>query len=79
MRALIQLSPLLLEPQRKEPPRLYTEKELATYLHICRRQLYNWRVSGLIPYVKLGKSVRFRVEDVEAVIAANTIQHETKP
>lgn len=33
---------------------LITERELASHLKICRRQLYNWRVSGLIPYFKLG-------------------------
>ena len=35
---------------------------------ICRRQLYNWRVGGLIPYFKMGKAVRFRVADVVQVI-----------
>jgi hypothetical protein len=43
---------------------LMTEKELARHLKICRRQLYNWRMSRLIPYFKLGKAVRFRVADV---------------
>ena len=43
---------------------LITEQELARHLKICRRQLYNWRVGGLIPYFKLGKAVRFRVADV---------------
>jgi hypothetical protein len=28
---------------------LMTEQELARHLKICRRQLYNWRVAGLIP------------------------------
>jgi hypothetical protein len=28
---------------------LMTEQELASHLKICRRQLYNWRVAGLIP------------------------------
>ena len=54
------------------PPRteldLITEQELARHLKICRRQLYNWRVSGLIPYFKMGKAVRFRVADVAAAI-----------
>jgi hypothetical protein len=35
---------------------LITEQELARHLKICRRQLYNWRVGGLIPYFKMGKS-----------------------
>ena len=47
---------------------LMTEQELALHLKICRRQLYNWRVGGLIPYFKMGKAVRFRVADVIAAI-----------
>ena len=47
---------------------LMTEQELASHLKICRRQLYNWCVAGLIPYFKLGKAVRFRVADVAAAI-----------
>ena len=47
---------------------LMTEQELAHHLKICRRQLYNWRVGGLIPYFKLGKAVRFRVADVAVAL-----------
>ena len=47
---------------------LITEQELARHLKICRRQLYNWRVAGLIPYFKMGKAARFRVADVAAAI-----------
>ena len=47
---------------------LMTEQELARHLKICRRQLYNWRVAGLIPYFKLGKAVRFRVTDVNEAL-----------
>jgi hypothetical protein len=39
-------------------------KYLAAHLKICRRQLYNWRMAGLIAYFKLGKAVRFRATDV---------------
>jgi excisionase family DNA binding protein len=47
---------------------LMTEQELATHLKVCRRQLYNWRMAGLIPYFKMGKAVRFRVADVAKAI-----------
>ena len=47
---------------------LITEQELASHLKICRRQLYNWRVAGHIPYFKLGKAVRFRVTDVNEAL-----------
>jgi hypothetical protein len=45
-----------------------TEHELTSHLKICRRQLYNWRMAGLIPYFKMGKAVRFRVADVSKAI-----------
>ena len=54
-------------------PCLFTEKELSVYLRICRRQLYNWRMAGLIPYLKLGKAVRFRPTDVQAALEKFTI------
>ena len=47
---------------------LMTENEVSTYLNVCRRSLYNWRKAGLIPYIKLGKAVRFRINEVEAAI-----------
>jgi excisionase family DNA binding protein len=47
---------------------LMTEQELARHLKICRRQLYNWRVAGLIPYFKMGKAVRFRVADINEAL-----------
>ena len=47
---------------------LMTEQELAAHLKVCRRQLYNWRMAGLIPYFKMGKAVRFRVADVAKAI-----------
>ena len=43
---------------------LVTETELIRHFKICRRQLFNWRMRGLIPYFKIGKAVRFRVADV---------------
>jgi len=47
---------------------LITEQELASHLKICRRQLYSWRMNGMIPYFKIGKAVRFRVADVLAAL-----------
>lgn len=43
---------------------LVTEAELSKLLKVCRRQLYSWRVRGLIPYFKIRRAVRFRVTDV---------------
>ena len=54
---------------------LMTEQEASTYLRVCRRSLYNWRKAGLIPYIKLGKAVRFRINEVEAAI--NRMTHDS--
>jgi hypothetical protein len=47
---------------------LMTDKEVSAYLHVCRRSLFNWRKAGLIPYIKLGKAVRFRINEVEVAL-----------
>ena len=68
MKAVIQFTPMLVGSPRDAHQHLYTGKELATYLRVCHRQLYSWRMSGMVPYFKLGKAVRFRVADVAAAI-----------
>ncbi len=58
--------------QSPAPPRheldLLTEAQLSSLLKISRRQLYKWRMQGLIPSFRLGRAVRFRVADVAAAI-----------
>jgi excisionase family DNA binding protein len=70
---------MLVGASRENHQHLYTCKEMATYLRVCHRQLYSWRMSGLIPYIKIGKAVRYRLADVEAVLTTLTIHHEAKP
>ena len=54
------------------PPRseleLLTEAEVAALLKVCRRQLYKWRMAGVIPSFKLGRAVRFRASEVAAAL-----------
>ncbi len=47
-----------------------TEQQLAERLHVSIRHLANLRKAGL-PYVQLGASVRYRLGEVEAYLAAN--------
>jgi excisionase family DNA binding protein len=53
--------------------RLLTEKEAAEYLRIKVRQLYNWRVSGLIPYIRIGKALRYRKSAIDQTLARFTL------
>lgn len=52
-----------------EESRLLTEAEVCNYLRIRPRQLYTWRMEGLMPYFKIGKAVRFRKADIDSALA----------
>ena len=41
-------------------------KQVAKHLGICQRTLGTWMAKGRLPHVKIGRSVRFRLEDVDA-------------
>jgi excisionase family DNA binding protein len=58
--------------QATEEGRLMTEKEAAEYLHQKVKTLQARRVSGGgAPFVKLGRSVRYRLSDLQQFVAAN--------
>lgn len=51
---------------------LFTETDLAAVLEVEVRTLQSWRAEGRGPdFVKLGKSVFYRVSDVQAWVEAN--------
>jgi excisionase family DNA binding protein len=52
--------------------RLMTDKEAAQYLRIKPRQLYTWRVNGIVPYVRIGRALRYRKSAVDAALEGNT-------
>jgi hypothetical protein len=52
------------------PPGWISEKELARHLRISLRHLVNLRRSGL-PYIALGKCVRYDLAEVEAYLRTN--------
>lgn len=54
---------------------LLTEQELADLLKVAHGTLRNWRTSGgeHIPYVRVGGSVRYRMEDVIAYLDSKVV------
>jgi excisionase family DNA binding protein len=58
---------------------LMKEKEVCALLNVSKRNLYCWRMAGLIPYIKIGRAVRFRPADVENAIQRMTAHHEPTP
>ena len=56
---------------RPEP--LLTEVEACEFLRIRPRQLYTWRNEGLIPFIRIGRSVRYRRSELEAALDAMSV------
>jgi len=53
--------------------RLLTENEACEYLRVRPRQLFNWRCLGLVPFIRIGRAVRYRVSDLDAALDRMTI------
>ena len=67
------------EPKVIEIEPLLTEKQTCAYLKTSKRNLYCWRMAGLIPYIKIGRCVRFRRPDVDEVLQRMTNRKKAKP
>jgi excisionase family DNA binding protein len=53
---------------------LLSQREAATLLHLSERTLERFRVSGTGPkFVRMGRSIRYRLTDLEAYIAARVV------
>lgn len=54
---------------------MWNAAEVAAYLNTTPGRLANMRCAGIGPaFVKVGQSVRYRVEDIEAYVHANTVR-----
>jgi excisionase family DNA binding protein len=52
-------------------PQLLSEREAAKWLGVCVRTLWAIRASGEIPHVRLGRAIRYDVDDLRAYVARN--------
>ena len=59
-------SQLILRAPNTDP--LLTEKDASAYLRVSKRNLYCWRMAGLVPYFMIGRAVRFRKSEVDAAL-----------
>lgn len=58
------------------PGHLLNEFQAAEYLNVTVHALRAWRLRGGGPvYSKLGRSVRYRLADLEAFVAGNLTRH----
>ena len=50
---------------RESDPQILTVKEVADFLRVSERTVYDWAISGMIPCGKLGTTWRFKRSEVE--------------
>jgi excisionase family DNA binding protein len=54
--------------------RFLTRRQAAEFLSLSQQTLAVWAMTGkILPYVKLGRAVRYRLSDLEELIARQTI------
>ena len=46
--------------------RFFNAKEISTYLGVSEEAIRKWAIRGKIPFVKLGKSLRFDMIKIES-------------
>jgi excisionase family DNA binding protein len=56
---------------------LLTEGDVATLLQVSRRSVARLRKSRVLPFIKVGHSVRFRRADIERALARRAIREIT--
>jgi excisionase family DNA binding protein len=62
----------------KNPNELYGDAEAAPYLGVSKGTLGVWRCTNRyhIPYIKVGRLVKYRKSDLDAFLAARTVGGE---
>ena len=59
------------EELRKNPPQIMNAKELSVYLGISERKIRSDAATGLLPSVRLGGRVVFRLSDLNKALEKN--------
>jgi excisionase family DNA binding protein len=57
--------------QDRELPPLLSVGDLTSWLRVSRSSVYGWVRQGLLPYLRLGKMIRFDRREVEAFVRRN--------
>jgi excisionase family DNA binding protein len=58
--------------------RPWTKEEVCEFLRISNRTLDNYIKSRRIRYIKLGRNVRFRFEDIQRTLNHSTVEAVTR-
>ena len=50
------------------PGPLMSEREVAVYLKVSARTIINWRQRGIIPYFRIGRSIRYSRDQIDRAL-----------
>ncbi|MCE0483106.1 MAG: helix-turn-helix domain-containing protein [Methylacidiphilales bacterium] len=62
--------------QSENQSSLMSEREVALYLKASARTIINWRQRGLIPYFRIGRSIRYSREQIDRALME---RHQRNP
>ncbi len=65
-----------MDPQKRtldSGNQILTDTEACEHLRFRQRQLYTYRMQGVIPFIRIGRSIRYRLRDLDAAIDAMTV------
>lgn len=51
---------------------LLTSAEVASLARVSHVTLQRWRDAGKLPYIRVGRTIRYRREDVDALLSPTT-------
>lgn len=55
----------------------FREKELSEYLGVSITSLFRLRQDGKIPYIRIGKSMRYEIKEIENGLKLKDIKNKT--
>ena len=64
--------------QSKNESALITVQEAATFLAVSTSTLYGWVYQRRIPFVKVGRALRFELAELKKFIQSNRFQPRSK-
>ena len=50
------------------PPSYMSEREAAAYLKVSVRCMITWRNNGLLPYFRIGRSIRYSRQQIDRAL-----------
>ncbi len=50
------------------PGPLMSEREVAAYLKVSTRTIIDWRQRGIIPFFRIGRSIRYSREQIDRAL-----------